>query len=113
MIRDYSEVKHTIFDQLNPYDLMTNSYPLEERAMGIAERLYDQSEVMMDKAKKQIEQVQIDGSSTEQDIEHITLAIDYLTRTMARLRMADMIDPLSTPQKEKEPLVRLQESSNL
>lgn len=112
MIKDYSEVKHRIFDQLNPYDPMGHCYPLEERAIEMAERLYDQSESMMDKATKQLEQVKLDGGSTEQDIEHITLAIDYLTRTMARLRMADMIDPLSTPQNKKEPLVRLQESSN-
>ena len=109
---DYDEVKNTLYERLNPYDPVSNSYPLEDTALDLSARLYDQSDSMLEKAKREIDDVLMNGRSTDQDIERITLAMDYLTRAMARRRMADMIDPFSDPQIKKEPLVSRQETPN-
>ena len=112
MTFEYIKLRNTVFDDMNYFDPVKRTYPVEDRMIQVAQECYDQSDDLLRKAQMIIDRVLTECDPPRGDIVKLSIVIDLITKAANALRMADEVDPLrDLIEIEKEPLECNQESS--
>lgn len=112
MTFEYQKLKNTVLDEVNFYDPVTGTYPLEDKAFQLAQDCYDQSDNLIESIKQIAEIILNSCEPPGRSILRLSIVMDLAAQASNCLRMADAIDPLrDLGQKEKEPLEVNRESS--
>lgn len=112
MLFEYQKLMNTVLDEVNFYDPVTETYPLEDKALQLAQDCYDQSDHLIESIKQIAESILSSCEPPGRIILRLSIVMDLAAKASNCLRMADEIDPLrDLGQKEKEPLEVNRENS--
>ena len=112
MTFEYQKLKNTVLDEVNFYDPISRSYPLEERAFQLLDECYAQCDVLIRNLIHIAETILTSNDPPERNMLQLELIMDIAAKIYNLYRLCAEIDPLrDIGQKEKEPLEVNRENS--